>query len=448
MDGGGPSTADARVWPWPPPTGSPRPRRCSASATTPCAAGSTAAACPPTATAAGPAVVDGADLARVATQLREAPEPGDHAVVGAQPADRHRHPRRPRHRHGAGRDPGRPLPARLADVAGGRRRARARGRASAPSPRSRPPRSASTSRRRAPADASSAACASADRSGLVRRRCGRRRRTMRTRALLALLAAGMAWPAAAARRPTTPAGAAASADGELSGTLTVFAAASLTDVFTELGDQLMADNPDLDVRFNFAGSSALATQIVAGRPRRRLRLGQPGRRWPWSPTRTSGRGEPAVFTENVLEIAVPAGNPAASPASPTSPATSSTLAVCAPEVPCGAAAEQVFEAAGITPMPDTAGGGRPRRAHQGASSARSTPPWSTRPTCVARATPSRASSSRRPRRRSTTTRSASWPTRPNPDAAQAFVDLVLSDEGQAGPGGRGLPCALPLRPRP
>src|SRR3712207_7987203 len=38
-------------------------------------------------------------------------------------------------------------------------------------------------------------------------------------------------------------------DGRPSGTLTVFAAASLTDVFTELGDRLMAENPDLQVRF-------------------------------------------------------------------------------------------------------------------------------------------------------------------------------------------------------
>ena len=53
--------------------------RCSASATTPSAAGSTAAAWPLTATAAVPATVDGADLARVATQLHEPPEPGRRA---------------------------------------------------------------------------------------------------------------------------------------------------------------------------------------------------------------------------------------------------------------------------------------------------------------------------------------------------------------------------------
>jgi molybdate transport system substrate-binding protein len=66
-----------------------------------------------------------------------------------------------------------------------------------------------------------------------------------------------------ADEPTASAG----SDGDgLTGTLTVFAAASLTDVFGGLGDELTARNPGLDVRFNFAGSSALATQIVQGAP--------------------------------------------------------------------------------------------------------------------------------------------------------------------------------------
>src|SRR3954447_16522212 len=56
------------------------------------------------------------------------------------------------------------------------------------------------------------------------------------------------------------------ASGKLSGTLTVFAAASLTDVFTHLGDELEKANPGLDVQFNFAGSSALATQLTQGAP--------------------------------------------------------------------------------------------------------------------------------------------------------------------------------------
>ena len=59
----------------------------------------------------------------------------------------------------------------------------------------------------------------------------------------------------------SPAG---SSDRGVSGTLTVFAAASLTDVFTQFGKDLEDQQPGLHVRFNFAGSSALATQIAQG----------------------------------------------------------------------------------------------------------------------------------------------------------------------------------------
>lgn len=48
--------------------------------------------------------------------------------------------------------------------------------------------------------------------------------------------------------------------------LTVFAAASLTDVFTAIGAEFEATNPDVVVRFNFAGSSQLAAQINNGAP--------------------------------------------------------------------------------------------------------------------------------------------------------------------------------------
>jgi len=57
-----------------------------------------------------------------------------------------------------------------------------------------------------------------------------------------------------------------SSPAKLTGTLTVFAASSLTGVFGKLGDQLKRANPGLDIRFNFAGSSALATQITQGAP--------------------------------------------------------------------------------------------------------------------------------------------------------------------------------------
>jgi len=145
-----------------------------------------------------------------------------------------------------------------------------------------------------------------------------------------------------------------SGDGgdELTGTLTVFAAASLTDVFGELGDQLMADNPDLDIRFNFAGSSALATQLTQGAP---VDVFASANQAQMTVVTDAGLqdGDPTVFTENVLAIAVPADNPGDVTGLADFADPELTLAVCAPAVPCGAAAAQVFEAAGITPVPDT-----------------------------------------------------------------------------------------------
>ena len=143
----------------------------------------------------------------------------------------------------------------------------------------------------------------------------------------------------------------AAQDG-LTGTLTVFAAASLTDVFTELGDRLVSENPDLDIRFNFAGSSALATQLTQGAPADVFASANQSQM-----TVVTDAGleaaEPEVFTENVLEIAVPADNPGDVTGLADFANPDLTLAVCAAAVPCGAAAVQVFEAAGITAVPDT-----------------------------------------------------------------------------------------------
>jgi molybdate transport system substrate-binding protein len=51
-----------------------------------------------------------------------------------------------------------------------------------------------------------------------------------------------------------------------SGTLTVFAAASLTEAFTALGQRFEADHPGVRVTFNFAGSQQLAQQLAQGAP--------------------------------------------------------------------------------------------------------------------------------------------------------------------------------------
>jgi len=135
-------------------------------------------------------------------------------------------------------------------------------------------------------------------------------------------------------------------------TLTVFAAASLTDVFTDLGAALEDQQPGLEVRFNVAGSSALATQIVQGAP---ADVFASANETQMSVVTDAGLAadEPAVFASNVLEIAVPAGNPGGVTGLADFAREDLTLAVCAPDVPCGAAAAQVFAAAGVTAVPDT-----------------------------------------------------------------------------------------------
>jgi molybdate transport system substrate-binding protein len=137
-----------------------------------------------------------------------------------------------------------------------------------------------------------------------------------------------------------------------SGTLTVFAAASLTDVFNDLGKQLEKDRPGLQVKFNFAGSDALAAQIKQGAPADVFASANTAQMKVVTDAGLQA-ADPKTFTENVLEIAVPKGNPGHVRGIKDFQNESLTLAVCAPSVPCGAAAQKVFQAAGVNAKPDT-----------------------------------------------------------------------------------------------
>jgi molybdate transport system substrate-binding protein len=178
---------------------------------------------------------------------------------------------------------------------------------------------------------------------------------VRIRALFALPAAALLALTACGGSSDDNASGSSSGSGtgtQLSGTVTVFAAASLTDVFTGLGDQLEKDNPALDVQFNFAGSSQLATQLTQGAPADVFASANEAQMRVVTDAGLQA-GDPAVFTENVLEIAVPRGNPAHVTGLADFADPDLTLAVCAPDVPCGAAAEKVFQVAGIDARPDT-----------------------------------------------------------------------------------------------
>lgn len=137
----------------------------------------------------------------------------------------------------------------------------------------------------------------------------------------------------------------------LSGTVAVFAAASLTETFDALADEFEAQHPGVDVVVNYGGSSTLAEQIVQGAPADVFAAANES-----TMTTVTDAGlidDPTIFVTNTLEIVVPAGNPGGVTGLSDFAQPDLAIALCAAEVPCGAATAQAFTAAGVTPAPDT-----------------------------------------------------------------------------------------------
>ena len=88
----------------------------------------------------------------------------------------------------------------------------------------------------------------------------------------------------------------------------MFAAASLTGAFTELGDAFTADHPDGEVTFNFAASSELVSQIAEGAPADLFASADQNNMTKLTDAGNSA-SDPVVFANNVLEIIVAPGNP-------------------------------------------------------------------------------------------------------------------------------------------
>ena len=139
---------------------------------------------------------------------------------------------------------------------------------------------------------------------------------------------------------------------DVSGTVVVLAAASLTESFTELGAIFEAAHPGSTVSFSFAASSELATQVEQGAPADVFASASPAT-MALVVDNEDAAAAPVTFARNTLEIVVPAGNPAQVKGLEDFARKSLTIALCAPEVPCGAAADKAFGAAGVTPAPDT-----------------------------------------------------------------------------------------------
>lgn len=132
--------------------------------------------------------------------------------------------------------------------------------------------------------------------------------------------------------------------------LTVFAAASLNETFTALGEQFETDNPGVTVKFNFAGSSDLAQQIVNGAPADVFAAASDATMRTVTDGGAAG-GEPVIFAKNVLQIATAPGNPKGIASFADLARPDLKVVVCAPQVPCGAAATKIEQATGVTLAP-------------------------------------------------------------------------------------------------
>jgi molybdate transport system substrate-binding protein len=134
-------------------------------------------------------------------------------------------------------------------------------------------------------------------------------------------------------------------------TITVLAASSLTEAFTQIGKDFQTKNAGSTVTFSFGSSATLATQITQGAPADVFAAASPSTMK--TVTDAGAAGTPTDFVSNTLEIAVPKGNPHHITGLKDFADKRRRIAICDPSVPCGAAAVKVFAAAKITAAPDT-----------------------------------------------------------------------------------------------
>lgn len=143
---------------------------------------------------------------------------------------------------------------------------------------------------------------------------------------------------------------ASSSPSGLSGTITIFAAASLTAAFTTIGADFEKSHPGTMVKFAFSGSSTLVSQIQQGA------IGDvfASADQPNMQKLVDGglvTGSPSTFAHNRLAIVVAAGNPKKITGLSDLARSGLVIVLCAPAVPCGRYAAQALKNAGVTVKP-------------------------------------------------------------------------------------------------
>ncbi|MEW2116692.1 molybdate ABC transporter substrate-binding protein [Streptomyces sp. NPDC005474] len=135
-----------------------------------------------------------------------------------------------------------------------------------------------------------------------------------------------------------------------SGTVTVFAAASLKESFTTLGKEFEKQHPGTKVTFSFGGSDSLAASITGGAPADVFASASPKTMKIVTDAKDAA-GTPATFVRNQLEIATLPGNPDKIASLKDLTRSGLKVVLCDKEVPCGAAAQKALDASGLKLTP-------------------------------------------------------------------------------------------------
>ncbi|HEY6634398.1 MAG TPA: molybdate ABC transporter substrate-binding protein [Acidimicrobiia bacterium] len=132
----------------------------------------------------------------------------------------------------------------------------------------------------------------------------------------------------------------------------VSAAASLTDGFAEIESAFEDANPGVDIVLNLGGSSGLREQILEGAPADVFASANLSN---MDQVVDAGAvaGEPIIFARNLLQIAVPPGNPGGVTGLTDFAREELLIGLCAEGVPCGDFAREALAAAGVLPSTDT-----------------------------------------------------------------------------------------------
>ena len=174
-------------------------------------------------------------------------------------------------------------------------------------------------------------------------------------ALLALVVSacgGAAAPVVVATASATPASTvvATATPRPLSGKITIFAAASLTDSFNAVAAEFQKQNPGVTIAPNYAGSAALVAQIIQGAEADVFASADEPNMQKLVDAKLN-RGDAKIFANNRLQIVVQAGNPKRIAQLADLARPDVIVVLAAPSVPVGTYGQQALDKAGVKVTP-------------------------------------------------------------------------------------------------